>query len=471
MPIDPWLPIGHPLPNGNRCGKVLHADEGWQIVETGEESRALLATASLRDRWLSSGLLEPAQFAAVEAATTPTVALMGGVPANLAPVAAGRSPNSAAEAMAFARSLGATRAIDRASPLQDAIYAGPWGRLLPTYRASVVADDALVLGSWLTGGAGVSAMDLERLGGMLTWLPLELLREMVLAAGLPLRAAVPADASASRHPRIAGQGAVVSRTSGARFELPGRPALEAFFNEHVVDIVTHRERYRALGIDSPSAVVLHGPPGCGKTYAVERLVDFLGWPRFSIEAASVASAYIHETSRKVAGIFEQAMAASPSVIVIDEMESFLADRGMGSGHHRVEEVGEFLRRIPEALRRQVLILGMTNRIEMIDPAILRSGRFDHIVRVDPASETEIRALLVHLLSRLPHDVSLDLDALARDLADRPLSDVDFVVRESGRLTARAGRDRIDAAAVAAALQSAPSRDADDETNRRRIGFV
>lgn len=132
MPIDPWLPIGHPLPNGNRCGKVLHADEGWQIVETGEESRALLATASLRDRWLSSGLLEPAQFAAVEAATTPTVALMGGVPANLAPVAAGRSPNSARRPWRLHVRL--VRRVRSTEPprLQDAIYAGPWGRLLPT---------------------------------------------------------------------------------------------------------------------------------------------------------------------------------------------------------------------------------------------------------------------------------------------------------------------------------------------------
>src|SRR3546814_9059163 len=64
------------------------------------------------------------------------------------------------------------------------------------------------------------------------------------------------------------------------FELAGRPELATFFNEHIVDIILHRDRYKALGIEFPSAVILYGPPGTGKTFAVERLVDFLGWPSF-----------------------------------------------------------------------------------------------------------------------------------------------------------------------------------------------
>lgn len=65
----------------------------------------------------------------------------------------------------------------------------------------------------------------------------------------------------------------------------------------------------------------------------------------------------------------------------------------GGSHHRVEEVAEFLRRIPEAAKNEVLIVAMTNRVEMIDPAIMRRGRFDHVIKVDFASEKEVRALL------------------------------------------------------------------------------
>ena len=258
---------------------------------------------------------------------------------------------------------------------------------------------------------------------------------------------------------------------GRAFSLPGRPALEAFFNEHVVDIIRNQDRYKALGVGFPSAIVLHGPPGCGKTFAVEQLVEHLGWPSFQIDASSVASPYIHETSRKVAEMFDKAMQNAPSVLVIDEMEAFLADRESGGGgsHHRVEEVAEFLRRIPEAAKNEVLIVAMTNRVEMIDPAIMRRGRFDHVIKVDFASEEEVRSLLDKLLSTLPRDESVDPAPLAKRLAGRPLSDVTFVVREGARLSARASRDKLGQEYLLEALDGTPSRT--DAPSGRRIGFV
>ena len=202
-------------------------------------------------------------------------------------------------------------------------------------------------------------------------------------------------------------------------------------------------------------------------------MDFLGWPSFQIDASSVASPYIHETSKKVAQVFDKAMENAPSVLVIDEMEAFLADREMGSGHHRVEEVAEFLRRIPEAVKNDVLIIAMTNRIDMIDPAIQRRGRFDHVIKVDFASEPEVQSLLDKLLSSLPTESDVDSKPLAKALAGRPLSDVSFVVREGARLAARSGKDRLDQASLLAALNSSPAREREGggEETKRRIGFV
>ena len=254
------------------------------------------------------------------------------------------------------------------------------------------------------------------------------------------------------------------------FQLPGRPYLEEFFNEHIIDLIRNKERYAALGVEFPSAMVLHGPPGCGKTFAVEKLVEFLGWPNYQIDASSIGSPYIHETSRKVAEVFEKAINNAPSVLVIDEMESFLADResGAGSSQHRVEEVAEFLRRIPEAVKSQVLIVAMTNRIEMIDPAILRRGRFDHIIEVGPASEEEVKALLDKLIENLPKDNPIDTQQLAKKLAQRPLSDVSFVVREGARLAARAGLSHVEMSFFEAALAASPSRGIESHT---KMGFI
>lgn len=252
----------------------------------------------------------------------------------------------------------------------------------------------------------------------------------------------------------------------------GRPELERFFSEHIIDIIQNRARYNALGIHFPSAIALHGPTGCGKTYAVERLVAFLNWPSFTVDASTVGSPYIHETSRKVAELFNEAASFAPSVLIIDEMEAFLTNRSSvgASGHHHVEEVAEFLRRIPEASRKRVLIIGMTNQIEMIDPAILRRGRFDHVIKVGLPSKLEICELLKSLIAELPQEGSIDVERLAERLLGRPLSDVSYVVKDGARLAAKAGKDRIGQSYLMSAVDSIDvSRD--DKVAGGKIGFI
>jgi ATP-dependent 26S proteasome regulatory subunit len=111
---------------------------------------------------------------------------------------------------------------------------------------------------------------------------------------------------------------------------------------------------------------------------------------------------------------------------------------------------------------------MTNRLDMIDPAILRRGRFDHIIEVGPAVEEEIEALLTALLGGIPREEDANLAELARKLVGRPLSDAAFVVHEAARLAARGGQDHVGQAHLVAALNSAPAR---DEEPRRRLGFL
>ncbi len=460
MALDAWLPVGHILPDGTKSRLPLFEGVGWQILETQGQGRALLVRDELIQHWVNSGLLEHGTLTMFQFGTRSLWSFSCSPNQVLSPVSAGKSPRTKRDALAFALALKATRVIDAESPLQDALYIEKISRLLPTYSISSRVDDDIILGYWLTGGANVSVRSFRRLHQMLSWLSAPHLKEIVEAAGFEVTEVVPDDCSPTDAQ------AATLRT----FDLPGRPDLAAFINEHIVDIVQNRERYKSLGIEFPSAVVLHGPPGCGKTFAVERLIEFFGWPSFHIDASSVASPYIHETSKKVAEVFTQAMQHAPSVLVIDEMEAFLADREIGSGHHRVEEVAEFLRRIPEATKQDVLIIAMTNRIDMIDPAILRRGRFDHVIKVDYASEMEVMSLLENLLSTLPKETDVDPHPLAKALTGRPLSDVTFVVREGARLAARAGKDRLDQASLLAAHRSAPAREREGEA-QSRIGFI
>lgn len=474
MPIDAWLPVRFELPDGGRVRTALHDAPDWQIFELRGGGRALVVKASLASRWLDAGLIEAGHFSQFSFGGDQYYEVSSGADRNLAPLAACKTPDSKSEALAFADALRTARELDPDSALQDGIYVEKLSRLLPTYSLAPRVGDDVVLGSWLTGGVPVSVSAFRRLRPLVGWLGEQHLREVVQRAGFTPSSP---EKGIPRHKKgiegDAASPAEIDEVAAKPFSLAGRPELEGFLIEHVIDIVENEARYKALGIEFPSAIILHGPPGCGKTFAVERLVEYLGWPSFQIEASSVASPYIHETSKKVAAVFDQAMKNAPAVLVIDEMEAFLADRQMGAGssHHRVEEVAEFLRRIPEAIKNHVLIVAMTNRIEMIDPAILRRGRFDHVVKVDMASEIEVLSLLEKLTGELPQEPGIELAPLAKKMAGRPLSDVAFVVREGARLAARAGNAKLDQASLLAALDASPARDSEDGGGHRKIGFV
>ncbi|MDR5821756.1 ATP-binding protein [Caballeronia sp. LZ043] len=472
MTIESWLPVGCELPDGASCGRPLYGADAWQIIATRGAGRALLVTQALHDKWAAAGLTRPGDLLRFQFGAQAFYEVSCGPSRRLESLADFASPSGRSEAFAFASALRETRSIDATSALQDALYVETLGRLLPTYDAQASVTDDVVLGAWLTGGVQVSARLIGRLQRMLTWIDAVRLRDVVRTSGIEIDEMAQNEqdgaalATTGSHAKLS-----AGHASADVFRLFGRTGLESFFHEHVIDIVQNRARYQALGIEFPAPTILHGPPGCGKTFAVERLIEYLGWPAFHIEASTVASPYIHETSRKVSKMFELAIKSAPSVLVIDEMEAFLADRehGGGGSHHRVEEVAEFLRRIPEATRNEVLIIGMTNRIEMIDPAIMRRGRFDHVISVDFPNEQEVGALLEHLLASLPKDASVDADELGKALAGRPLSDVAFVVREGARLSARSGADELSQEYLLGALRATPSRQ--DAPAARRIGFV
>jgi cell division protease FtsH len=452
------FPQGTMLPDGTVLGRAVTAtNDAFWIHATRDSRRALLMTdafaVSFLDDSISAIVAVPFRFGNESYRVT---------------VAEGpldvldrlRRPQSSNEAMAFARALAGCP-----DQVGNAVYSEGMGRLLLLDGDDCpLRDKADILGRYLTGGVDVSAADIVALHRILPKIDLEELQRIVAAAGIKAKTPVSTAKSSAKRSGVAPQKG--SAKPLGPFVLPGRQALSAFFNEHVVDVVADADRYAALGIGFPGGIVLEGPTGCGKTFAVERLVEHLGWPSFSVEASSIASPYIHETSKKVAEVFAAAIKEAPSAIIIDEMDAFLANRDTGSQQHHVEEVAEFLRRIPEASAKRVLVIGMTNKVDAIDPAILRRGRFDHVIHVGHAGKVEIEGLISSLLANIPNEIS-NLSALAGKLAGRPLSDVSFVVREAGRLAARAHKKSIGDEEIAAALAKCPSRDADDQP---RIGF-
>lgn len=482
MTNERWFPAKHRLPDGSKLGRLLFSGFDWQIYRLDTENSILTTRCSLADRWIDSMLLPETVLAPFSFGKDQFKAILSGPGQRLEPVAACGSPDTKTDGLSFALSLRETRKINAEVPLHDAIFVERYSRLLPIWTESEGSSDEEILGRWLTGGVSIPATSFRRLSSLLGWLGKNDVVDIVEAAGFttPQGSSVVRTRKKPQSPEVrpesievpTAQTALNERTKASirprQFRLAGRPALEVFFNEHVIDIIQNAERYKALGIEFPTAIVLHGPPGTGKTFSVERLVEYLDWPIFYIDSNSVGSPYIHETSRKIGEIFDKAMDAAPSMIVIDEMESYLSDRQIheSTGLHHVEEVAEFLRRIPEANERHVLVIGMTNRLEMIDSAILRRGRFDHVVEVEMPSATEVSDLIDSLLAKVPVEGVIDTRDLVKSLTGRPVSDIAFVVREAARLTARSGKCVLDNESFRKALASLPP----TETRKRSVGF-
>jgi cell division protease FtsH len=469
---DSWLPHGHRPKDGVEVRRRVAAGEQWQIYECAGGQRVLVAQDDLAERWLQDKLLAEAQVFRFGFGRMPLVLIEGGREHRLEAVDGGEPPRSLGEVQALVAAIVASRACGCRAAFNDAVYLERLSRLLPDYSPNDAVDDALVAGFWTSGGVNQRLAPSRRMTALVPWIGEDELKALATTlengALVPVEhAEAPAETATAAAPGERAPGTLPAEP----FRLPGRPHLEEFFNEHVVDLVRNEARYKALGIHFPGAILLHGPPGCGKTFAVDALVEYLDWPSFPVDSGSIGSPYIHETGRKIAEVFAKAADAAPAVVVIDEIDAFLAARdNAGHNQHRVEEVAEFLRGIPKAADSRVLVIGMTNRLDSLDPAIVRRGRFDHILDVGMPSQQEILALLQVRMSQIPSEPGLDLPALAQALAGRPLSDLGFILKDACRRAARSGLDQVGQTQIDAALAAAPSR-LPEEKKARRIGFI
>lgn len=165
-------------------------------------------------------------------------------------------------------------------------------------------------------------------------------------------------------------------------------------------------------------------------------------------------------------MFESAINSAPSIVVIDEMESYLSNReSQTSNSQHYEEVAEFLRQIQEAQKNKVLIIAMTNMYDKIDPAILRRGRFDHHLEVGLPSEEEIAALLSSIMQNISLANDIVLSDIAKRLSGKTFADVAFVIKEAGLISGKNGDSEITLKSINAAIDSLPK-----EQTKRRIGF-
>jgi len=193
------------------------------------------------------------------------------------------------------------------------------------------------------------------------------------------------------------------------------------------------DMFKRLGINPPKGILLHGPPGCGKTLIARAVATESEANFISVRGPEIFSKWVGESEKAIREIFRKARMAAPSIIFFDEFDALVPSRGMGISDSRVTErvISQLLTEIDGLLTLQnVLVLAATNRPDILDPAVLRPGRFDRLVYVPPPDE-KARLRILEIKTRdMPLDKGVDPATLARRLAGYSGADIDSIVREA-----------------------------------------
>ncbi len=216
--------------------------------------------------------------------------------------------------------------------------------------------------------------------------------------------------------------------------------------EEVVGFLKDPRKYNAMGARIPKGVLLYGPPGCGKTLLARAVAGEAGVPFFSISGSDFVEMFVGVGASRVRDLFEQAKKHSPCIIFIDEIDAVGRQRGagLGGGHdEREQTLNQLLVEMDGfATNEGIIVMAATNRPDILDPALLRPGRFDREVTVDSPDVLGRKQILdVHAKGK-PLDENVDLDVIARRTPGFTGADLANVLNEAALLAARHDQKKI-----------------------------
>lgn len=216
--------------------------------------------------------------------------------------------------------------------------------------------------------------------------------------------------------------------------------------EEVVEFLKHPQKYNDLGAKIPKGVLLYGPPGTGKTLLAKAVAGEAGVPFFSISGSDFVEMFVGVGASRVRDLFDQAKKSAPCIVFIDEIDAVGRQRGagLGGGHdEREQTLNQLLVEMDGfSANEGIIMIAATNRPDILDPALLRPGRFDRQIVVDrPDIKGRTEILKVHVNGK-PIGQDVNLDVIAQRTPGFTGADLSNLVNEAALLTARKDKKAI-----------------------------
>ena len=214
----------------------------------------------------------------------------------------------------------------------------------------------------------------------------------------------------------------------------------------LLEYFAHADRYQRLGAEVPHGVLLLGPPGTGKTLLARALAGEAGVPFYSISASEFIEVFVGVGASRVRELFKQAKENAPSILFIDELDSVgrVRGTGLGGGHdEREQTLNQILAEMDGFSGHEaVIVLAATNRPDVLDPALLRPGRFDRHVVLDLPDRKARTAVLALHTAHVPLDEGVDLDEVAAGTPGFSGADLKNLVNEAAMRAARGNHAKV-----------------------------
>lgn len=210
----------------------------------------------------------------------------------------------------------------------------------------------------------------------------------------------------------------------------------------IVEILKNPEKYAGIGARLPKGILLEGAPGNGKTLLAKALAGEAKISFFATSGSSFTDKYTGIGINRVKALFEYARKNAPCIIFIDEIDGIgkrVADWGAGGQAENNRVLTEFLTQmdgIQTDPKKPVIVIAATNHKELVDPAMLRSGRFDAIVRVEHPTEADRKTIIQLYANKIKTDTAIDFDMLARATIDFSGADLENIVNQAALIAVR-----------------------------------